>query len=302
LNKDLYSKIRTVGFYDSSGRRKATFLANPEWHAAARAKESGEPAIEPFESLLDIVLYIPTLLERWDLLEKSDNSPGESNTALELQRLLDDVEIRLLNWYAELQDESGYPLFWIEDIALSSGGGDRQDADGRFREIVVFSNARIGYALLLYWCASILLYDTMLRVHSQLQLASSLFENLPGRLSLNDPEPHGETCTTHTDDMPATYRVRELHDIERTADTFATRTLQASEALAFYKNKVQGLEIQSVMSPLWVSMQFFADRSPDKFHRCQAMFKWFSKHGFAMSAPLRRHSTRTFPKIGKRDC
>lgn len=246
-------------------------------------------------------MCIPSHLEKSDLLDTSTDCLEATNTALDLQNHLARVENQLLAWYAELHKRTS-PLFWTEVLPLRTTGSDTHHDRGHREGIVLFSNARIRYTLLLYWCALMLVYDTMVRLHPRLQRALCFCEGLLKQTRLSQP------CADRAQRMQYPLEVRnalrsysltrKLEDLEIEADVLATLTVQAAEARAFY-GEVQGLEIQEVLSPLWISMQFFQSRSPSKFQRCKAMFKWFSEHGFAMSAPLSSLSTRTFAEIGK---
>ena len=82
----------------------------------------------------------------------------------------DKIRSQLLDWYFRLQNHESAPLFQIESSASQFLLNDNPELAGIFPGIVVFSNGYVFELLSIYWYGSLLLYTSMARVYTQLQL------------------------------------------------------------------------------------------------------------------------------------
>lgn len=308
FNGHLYCRLRTVAvssdlpiicigthefkFYDACGRRKSTVLARPEWRAISQKGEA-------YDELLDILVCIPTILELSDREDSSTYTPSEP--AIVMEQLLDwsyTTEEELLNWYWGVQNNEQVPLFWVDNRPPEHQSLLDEDSDliGTFPEAVLFSNPYTTQLMLLYWCASVILYPSMAQMQHKLRSLEALEKPLSS-LDLNDTSRDRRLHSTTVGSSPRRSRARELKEIESTGDYFATKVCQSMAFCA--KHTTGALGFQAALSRLWAAQQFFDGRSNRKFRWCQMALKNFKKQGFGLGTAIGELSHKQYADIGK---
>src|SRR5580700_9039585 len=96
-------------------RRKATFLADPEWCSVPWE----EIPKSDMDRLFDIQVLLPGIIERGERLESHPPSFHRRLKAKDLLQNCIQIDKMFNDWYKELQSQSEDPLFWLVDAVSS---------------------------------------------------------------------------------------------------------------------------------------------------------------------------------------
>lgn len=259
--------------WDAYGTRKALFLAQPEWQGLSET---------PHDHLLDLLVFIPGLLEKSDKITSiADDLRGIHNVDLfSVDDLLGcwlAVHHRLTNWYSEFDAQESAGLFKIGPLQPNSHPylEENPELQATFPQVITFKDTYIAQIMLLYWFGQVVIHTATTRL-------CGIKEN--HRASINAKFVFQRHKKVHNEAMK---------DAEKMGGYYATKICQSIASLR------GGYGFQIAMVPLWVAQQFF-DVSGDtkKFLWCQEVLKGFGKvGGFVLAAALGRLTPKQYPGL-----
>ncbi|KAH8700107.1 hypothetical protein BGW36DRAFT_292557 [Talaromyces proteolyticus] len=275
LNLSLYSRVRITAIWDAYGTRKPLFLARPEWQGLSDT---------PHDNLLDLLVYIPGLLERLDsIATKTEESLQFGNYKIDLLAIDDllscwlAISHRLTNWYSDFESEEFGGLFKTGPLQLQSHPylDNNTKLHAVFPQVITFRDAYIAQIMLLYWFGETIIHTAMTKLYK-------IKENYKGVMNKNV--------------IPTSYRSAHQDNMENASkigDYYATKICQSVASLR------GGYGFQIAMVPLWAAQQFFfLCGDLVKFHWCQAVLKGFGKvGGFVLAAALGILTPNQYPGL-----
>jgi hypothetical protein len=172
--------------------RKAIFLAADHWANIPYQNSTKTPR----EVLLDILLHIPSLLERSDQIKylrpsKGDNAEDQRHAdsrsaqgsrysqVIEYFRDCDCLIQKLYSWLESLEELEKKPL-WLYSRNLEVGSTSQQSS------LIDFSTPKVAGLLISYWAGLLLLYTAILEVR-ELFCQDTLFAGRCKVLGANSP-------------------------------------------------------------------------------------------------------------------
>lgn len=138
----------------ASTARKGCFLSEPRWLTVPWQNHPKNMQ----HQLVDVMVFLPVILEAYDNLEKSTNLESKQRRR-ERQSLLAKCAIlseQLKRWYTLLCSHADGQTLW--DVALSD------DPTYPFPYLFSFNDHLLAYTIMLYWTCSLVTHGTMRRV------------------------------------------------------------------------------------------------------------------------------------------
>lgn len=163
--------------------RRAIFLSEPEW----RTTPWGTHPKSLLDQLFDIITFLPSILERTDVIVPMQASLSRRNEAQQLLHHCLSLDGQFNHWLQLAnQGTAEHPLsYWSED--LTSHGGRLP-----FSHSFIFKDGVTGLMFLYYWMSQIPLHrciDSLYHIIFQpvLDSFSDMWPNLPPSLQIDDP-------------------------------------------------------------------------------------------------------------------
>ncbi|KAJ5625654.1 hypothetical protein N7510_001963 [Penicillium lagena] len=249
INLGLLCLVRTLGFYESMGRRKATFSLNPRWSEIV-------PKNEPFEQLLSIVLSLPRLAELYDEVEQTASA---KHLFLSQFRA---TYSKLRQWYLELLYSQKTCTFKIR--AAEPGErffvADYPELMDTFPEVIIFSRRYICQLLLLCWTGFFVLnYEASKFMRTLKTTIEYTQDSRP-----SSPAQHEclcldrESMLTEWSGSLGQGMDTELSKVEECTEVFAERICQAIVYADMYTHASAMKLI--LICPLWNLQQYFINK------------------------------------------
>ena len=279
--------------YDACGRRKSTFLANPEWRC--RAPRGG-----PFENLLDVMLDVPFIQEFSDkILYRCYNPHQLQHLGYKFLDHFIETETRLQQCYMGfLSKQDGCPFLNFQVTNMELGIlKNSPDLASLFQKAIQLPDRYALQFLLMAWSGFLVIYEEMSKVMRKLDLP----------IERNDaPLPRGSHGRPRTwlinehnlvsqqwsgnDQSPRTYQ-----DFEKAAHLLANRIC---ESVALCDKGTHGIAMRQPLLPaLWTAAQFFKDRSLLRYQWCQAVLENFAQKGLIYASGMAWHSYDGYIKV-----
>ncbi|CRG92419.1 hypothetical protein PISL3812_09478 [Talaromyces islandicus] len=276
LNLSLYSRIRTTAVWDAYGTRKSLFLAQPEWQGLSET---------PHDHLLDLLVFIPGLLEKSDrVITTGDESRGINKVDLFLVNDLLGcwlaVHHRLTNWYFEFDAQESEGLFKTGPLKPNSHPylEGNTELHAVFPQVISFKDTYIAQVMLLYWFGQVIVHTATTKLYGirEKHKASINAKYVPQ----NYKKVHNET----------------MQDAEKMGEYYATKICQSIASLK------GGYGFQIAMVPVWAAQQFFhVSGDAKKFLWCREVLKGFGKvGGFVLAAALGILTPKQYPGLTTR--
>ena len=153
--------------------RKTSFLSSPEWLSTPWELHPKSP----FDLLLDILVFLPSLFSRADRIFPHDPTIQRRLMAQDLLSNCLSLERQLAAWHATVDpgssaSNSSSPttssLFWIQDCSPGGGGsgGGLSEAQIPFADTFAFPSAMSAVTAVYHWTSLVLLYPCIERLHS----------------------------------------------------------------------------------------------------------------------------------------
>ena len=158
---------------DALRKRKATFLADPEWRDVC-SKTGPQDA---YWGIHDIIVDLPSIFEETDVL--TANTPPSEMLALGQStfKRCSIIVKKLHTWYEELRSCSPGPLYW----AVASSVSNPVDKGGLgkiFPFALEFSSLHVAKLHMFYWSIHILIFKNMLGLYRLMKSAWTALSHL----------------------------------------------------------------------------------------------------------------------------
>ncbi|OKL59917.1 hypothetical protein UA08_04907 [Talaromyces atroroseus] len=271
LDLSLYSRVRITALWDAYGSRKGLFLARREWQNLSDS---------PHDTLLDLLVCMPGLLETSDTIKSTANQPGRVFNTARVDDLLGHWQVlfgRLLRWYTNFENREAAGLYECGPLQQDSHPyleADQSHLYSVFPQIISFKDAYVAQIMLLYWFGQLVIHAAMTEIYM-------IREKHQARLFAGAFPP----------DYKGVHQASK-ESVQKAGDYYATKICQSTASLK------GGYGFQMVMVPLWAALQFFALCGDPKFDWSQAVFRNFGKlGGFMLAEPLRVMRPTQYPGI-----
>lgn len=249
------------------------FLAQPEWQGLSET---------PHDYLLDLLVFIPGLLEKSDKITATANELRGINKVdlFSVGDLLScwlAVQHSLTNWFYEFDTQEYAGLFKIGPLDPNSHPylEENQELQAVFPQVITFKDTYIAQIMLLYWFGQVIIHTTTMKLY---RIREDHKASVNAKLApQNQTKGHKET----------------MQDAEKMAEYYATKICQSVASLR------GGYGFQIAMVPVWAAQQYF-DASGDekKFLWCQEVLKGFGKvGGFVLAAALGILTPKQYPGL-----
>jgi hypothetical protein len=249
------------------------FLAQPEWQGLSDT---------PHDHLLDLLVFIPGLLEKSDKVtttgyELHGIKKAELSSVDDLLGCWRAVHHRLTNWYFEFDAQESEGLFKIGPLKPNSHPylEDNPEIHDVFPQVISFKDTYIAQIMLLYWFGQVIIHTATTKLYG-------IREN--HKASINSKFGPQNHKSVHSETM---------QDAEKMGEYYATKICQSIASLR------GGYCFHIAMVPVWAAQQFF-DVSGDakKFLWCQEVLKGFGKvGGFVLAAALGILTPKQYPGL-----
>ncbi|KAF9884694.1 hypothetical protein FE257_001323 [Aspergillus nanangensis] len=295
VDKRLFCLIRTSAVYDACGQRKSTFMSRPEWRALA-------PKDEPFEQILNIYTFLPSLQELRDRICDAADHPEV------LVPLREEFLCIFTQAYTQFRQGYRYLLGCREELPFRTRTAvpndllllqERPDLADVFPEVIEFTDQYTFQIILLCWTGFFIMYweaSEVMRIldtdFGDAQFSRSPPHTTPGCHARIDEDECRLTCWPSQPDQQIETTVRE---VEALATIFATRICQAMSFCDKYPFG-SALKLPS-LSPLWIVQQFFHGRSDRRWLWCKTVLHSFPSRSVGFGYILSNMSFQEYKTI-----
>ena len=268
-------------------KRKATYLAEPEWLSVpwqALPKDN-------FHSLLDLLARVTCLIEQSDQILASSSSTARLTRIAVFLTNGSRLEQELKCWYNNFLlglPKLPYTELPVEDVVQ----------DEVFQTMLHFETFELFQMHSIYWAALCLLYDCLHEVRHHLygptyRLCSSLQAHGVGNPT-NEMRDEFYTPSEAPDPHRGIFQYQELVYYHKSA---TCATLIAKSIYSLLLQYTQHLGIHCVLFPLRIALHVFSKQPGPEASWCSQKFEEFHRRGYLFAKVLRDTSWDDFPSL-----